>query len=98
MYLDNQYKKFPFSYYCPQIIEEFKESLSKKFEQLTIENELPKVLTFAEEIELKIKTKYNLLLPAVFLEIKAGEQDIAFDREDLKKVSMLFSLVFYESR
>jgi hypothetical protein len=97
MILDNQYKKFPFSYYCPQVIEEFKESLSKKFEQLVIENELPKELTLAEEIEMKIKTKYNLLLPAVFLEIKPGDEDVVFDKDDLNKVKLLLMLVLYES-
>jgi hypothetical protein len=88
MHLDNQYKKFPFSYYCPQMIEEFKDSLTKKFEQLTVENELPKELTLAEEIEVKIKTKYNLLLPAIYMEIKSGDNEIVFDKEDLKKVKL----------
>jgi hypothetical protein len=94
MLLNNQYKNFPFSYYCPQIIEDFKESLAKTFENLKIETEAPKeeVMSLAEEIEKKIRTKYNLLLPALFMEIKSGENEIVFVKDDLKKViGFLFS-------
>jgi hypothetical protein len=103
MYLDNQLKNFPFSYYCPQIIEEFKESLCKRFENLSVETETPvetnketkpTTMTY-EEIEKKIKTKYNLLLPAVYVEIKPGMSNIAFDKEDLRNVSIFKFFNFF---
>ena len=97
MNLNNQYKTFPFSYYCPQIIEVYKDSLSKTLQNYKVDNELvnkEKSLTLTEEIEKKIKIKYNLLIPALFMEIKSGIYDIYFEKEDLKNVIFLKNQFF----
>jgi hypothetical protein len=99
MNLNNQYKTFPFSYYCPQIIEVYKDSLSKTLQNYKIDNDLSvkdKSLTLTEEIEKKIKIKYNLLIPAIFMEIKSGPYDITFEKEDLKNV--IYYIIFSFSK
>jgi hypothetical protein len=84
MNLNNQFKTL--SYYCPELIEEYKLSICNALKNLKIENSKQGELTLPEEIEKKIKQKYNLLIPAIFIEAKLGPNDIIFEKEDMNKV------------
>jgi len=44
-------------------------------------------------LENKIKEKYNMLIPAIFMEIKSSDYFINFNKEDLKNVKIIF-LIF----
>jgi hypothetical protein len=87
-------KNFPFSYYNSQFIQDYQEMLIKKVDScsLSAKQNNPSPLkdtndpSFAEKIEKKIKGKYNLLIPAIFMEIKQGKYSVEFSKDDLKNV------------
>lgn len=69
-----------FSYYnCPQNIPE-----NKKDEDIEPEHE-----NLKDKIERKIKTKHNMLIPAIYMEVKPGKESIQLNKEDLKTVTKL---------
>ena len=84
MNLNNQIKTL--SYYCPQLVDEYKISICNALKNLKIEESKNNELTLTDEIEKKIKQKYNLLIPAIFIEAKSGKNDIVLEKEDLSRV------------
>jgi hypothetical protein len=84
MNLKNQIKTL--SYYCPELIEEYKLSICNAINNMKLESSKQDEMTLSEEIEKKIKQKYNLLIPAIFLEVKIGQNEIALEKDDLSRV------------
>jgi len=87
MDLDN-FKMNPFSYYNPSFLE--KTDSDKVTKQPAGEEEIEKKDSYYQLIEKKIKAKYNMLIPAIFMEIKSSNYFIEFNKEDLKNVYFIF--------
>jgi hypothetical protein len=85
MNLNNQFKSL--SYYCPQLVETYKVSICAALKNMKLEASKHTELTITDEIEKKLKAKYNLLIPAIFIEVIAGKSDIVLEKEDLSKVN-----------
>jgi hypothetical protein len=90
---DNLFKSFQYFYYDS----EFQEKINKKFEGINLNEVDTKEKSFDEvkeesikdKIERKIKNKYNLLIPAIFIEIaENGKNSIEFQKEDLNNVCL----------
>ena len=76
-------KMNPYTYYnlnLPEI---------KEFENNNPENS-NQTLNIYDQIEKKIKNKYNMLIPAIFMEIKKSKIKIEFNKDDLKTVKLFF--------
>jgi hypothetical protein len=91
-------KNFPFSYYNSQLLPDFQEMLTKKMDSLSLKEDLKNKSEMTEKeyysmIESKIKTKYNMLMPAIYLVLRKGEYSIKFTKEDLTKVIVILILV-----
>ena len=76
-------RNIPFSYYNSQLIEECDiEGEDKKNKEENSER------TLKERIETQIKTKYNLIIPAILIEIQeTGMNSIQLLKDDLRNVS-----------
>jgi len=75
------FKMNPFSYYNPKISENYERDHLNENENETI----------YQVIEKKIKNKYKMLIPAIFMEIKSSKYFIEFSKEDLKNVNYYFN-------
>lgn len=98
---DDLLKNFPFSYYNSQLFSDLQpsqENLSKKFDSLSLDSELKessevnleseRQMNLKEKLESDIKNKYNLIIPAILIEVQEnGRNSIQFQKEDLKNVS-----------
>jgi hypothetical protein len=94
---ENILKNFPYFYYNTELISDFQEMLNKKIDNINISNDERKKSSdislndsgksLKEKIEGKIKTKYNLIIPAILIELaENGIGSIEFDKKDLKNV------------
>jgi len=94
---ENILKNFPYFYYNTELISDFQEMLNKKFENMNLSDDERKKSTdisqndsgksLKEKIEGKIKTKYNLIIPAILIELaENGIGSIEFDKKDLQNV------------
>ncbi len=84
MDLEN-YKMNPFTYYNPNISDrkDREKDVAIKDKDKTIINEND---SYYQQIEKKIKNKYKMLIPAIFMEIKRSKYFIEFSKDDLKNV------------
>lgn len=103
--LDRELNKLsPLYYYDPQYFEKIEHENQKRnlynlnYPSIGIEenSEDPKEKVFHEIVEMKIKKKYNMLIPAIFMEINQGRPVIEFNKTDLKNVKIkFFKLSFF---
>ena len=102
---DNILKNFPYFYYNTELYTDFQEMLNKKFDMMNINDDERKrncessqeesEKTLKEKIEVKIKNKYNLIIPAILIELADnGKDSIEFQKEDLKNVKLFLSELF----
>jgi hypothetical protein len=87
---------------------EYHEIINKKVESLTADdcqnpenketNNSTENMNLKDRIESQIKQKYNLIIPAILIEIhENGKNLIEFEKEDLKNVIKLIILASYQS-
>jgi hypothetical protein len=69
-----------FAYYTNPEIIQTENKQETKIETET-ENE-----TLKDQMERKIKNKYNMLIPAIYMEIKLGKESVEVNKDDVKKV------------
>lgn len=75
----------PLFYYNPMFFD--KKELDNRIKEIKKGEEIPdENIAFYDLIEKKIKTKYNMLIPAIFMEFKSSSLIVEFNKEDLKKV------------
>ncbi len=88
-------KSFPFSYsyYNPQFIEGMKNGNSSNNGEIRDnsknldEKNKEDSMSLKDRIEKQIKAKYNLIVPAILIEIHdKGKESIKFEKDDLKNV------------
>lgn len=85
MELEN-FKMNPFTYYNPNISDrkdrEKEIAILDKEQEIFNEND-----SYYQQMEKKIKNKYKMLIPAIFMEIKKSKYFIEFSKDDLKNVN-----------
>jgi len=84
MDLEN-FKMNPFTYYNPNISDE--NDRENDISKLNKEQETLSEDTYYQLIEKKIKNKYKMLIPAIFMEIKSSKYFVEYTKEDLKNVT-----------
>lgn len=103
---ENILKNFPYFYYNTELYSDFQEMLSKKFDMININDDERKrssegpseesQKSLKEKIEIKIKNKYNLIIPAILIELaENGKDSIEFQKEDLKNVKFFCFKLFF---
>ena len=90
---DDLFKNFAYLYYNSQPLPDYQEMLNKKLESLELSESSSekKEKDMKDIIEAKVKSKYNLLIPAIYMELKSDS--LEFKKEDLKNV-IFFSYNF----
>ncbi len=79
-------RNIPFSYYNSQPTAEGEEKKKKEDKEER---------TLKDKIENQIKNKYNLIIPAILIEIQEnGKNSVKLLKEDLKNVIFIFSQFF----